>query len=362
MRGPAATSGRALRRPMFRIAGQRYEIESPAFAAVIASAHAAHHRPQCLCRVDGVEMYVARLGAGFIVKRMPDTGSRHAPDCPSYEPPAKFSGLGPFLGPAICENPATGLTTLRLGFSMSKIVRKSTVPLGDSAVDSVASDGTKLSLRGLLHYLWDQAELTRWHVGFAGKRSWAAVRWRLLRAAEHKIARGAALGSRLYIPEAFWVERRDAINSRRAATWVRAVAAPGHAEQLMLVIAEVKEIVPARYGFKVIVKHVPDRAFEIDEPLYRRLERRFERELSLWGSADNLRMVMIATFCVSEPGVPTIAELSLMPVTAQWLPIENPFERPTARAPVRGQQSSDAQSFGPDQPFTRPDRRTTPPP
>ena len=48
----------------------------------------------------------------------------------------------------------------------------------------------------------------------------------------------------------------------------------------------VKEIVPARYGFRAIVKHVPDQAFAIDEQLYRRLGRRFEAELGLWSASD----------------------------------------------------------------------------
>ena len=38
-------------------------------------------------------------------------------------------------------------------------------------------------------------------------------------------------------------------------------------------------------------------------------------------------MVTIATFGVSEAGIPVIAEMSLMPVTPQWLPIEDSFER-----------------------------------
>jgi hypothetical protein len=73
-------------------------------------------------------MYVARLGAsdGYIVKRMPDTGSHHAPDCPSYEPPAEVSGLGQVLGSAITEDPATGETTLKLDFPMSKMPGRST--------------------------------------------------------------------------------------------------------------------------------------------------------------------------------------------------------------------------------------------
>ena len=239
---------------------------------------------------------------GYIVKRMPDTGSHHAPDCPSYEPPAEFSGLGQVLGSAITEDPATGETTLKLDFPLTKMPGRSTMPPAGGDSDSVASDGTKLSLRGLLHYLWDQAELTRWHPGFAGKRTWATVRRHLLQAAEHKIARGDALRARLYIPEVFSVEQRDAINARRLAQWQHAVAAPGKPQHLMLLIGEVKEIVPARYGFKAVVKHVPDQAFALDEQLYRRLGRRFEPELALWGASDDIHMVMIATFGVSSAG------------------------------------------------------------
>jgi len=279
-----------------------------------------------MCLVEGVEMYVARLGEGYIVKRMPDTGSHHAPDCPSYEPPAEFSGLGQVLGSAITEDPATGETTLKLDFPLTKTPGRSTIPPAGGEGDSVSSTGAKLSLRGLLHYLWDQAELTRWHPGFAGKRTWATVRRHLIQSAEHKLARGDTLRARLYVPEPFSIDDRDAINARRLAQWQHAVAAPGKPQHLMLLIGEVKEIVPARYGFKAIVKHMPDQALAIDEQLYRRLGRRFESELALWGATDDIHMMMIATFGVSSAGVPAIHELCLMPVTRQWLPVEDSFE------------------------------------
>ena len=83
---------------------------------------------------------------------------------------------------------------------------------------------------------------------------------------------------------------------------------------------------PVRYGYKAIVKHIPDQAFVVDEWLYRRLEERFNAELAMWGASETLRLVIIATFKVSVAGVPTILELSLMPVTAQWLPVETTFE------------------------------------
>ena len=88
------------------------------------------------------------------------------------------------------------------------------------------------------------------------------------------------------------------------AQWSQAIATPGKPQHLMLMIAEVKEIVPARYGFKAVVKHVPDQAFALDEQLYRRFGRRFESELALWGAADDIHMVIIATFSVATAGMP----------------------------------------------------------
>ena len=88
---------------VFEIGGRRFEIGSRGFAGYL-SAEAARTSALAACAlVDGVEMRVAprRVSGGYIVKRMPDTGSHHAPDCPSYEPPAEFSGLGQVLGSAI---------------------------------------------------------------------------------------------------------------------------------------------------------------------------------------------------------------------------------------------------------------------
>ncbi|NUZ08970.1 DUF1173 domain-containing protein [Piscinibacter koreensis] len=314
---------------VYLIRGKRFEVGTPGFAEAVASAYAAPERPRCLCVTEGAEMYVARLpgSAEFILKRMPYTGHQHAPSCPSYEPPPEASGLGQVLGSAITENPATGETTLRLDFALSKMPGRSVVPPTGAENDSAATNGTRLSLRGLLHYLWDEAELTRWLPRFEGRRTWGTVRRHLLDAARNKVARGSSLAPRIYIPEVFSVEQREAIHARRATHWASAVAVPGKPQQLMLLIAEVKEIVPARFGFKAVVKHVPDQTFSIDEQLYRRLGRRFEAALTLWGAADDIHMVMIATFGIGGAGVPTIVELSLMPVTRQWLPVEDAFEK-----------------------------------
>jgi hypothetical protein len=312
----------------YAIGDQRWARDTPGFADALAKAHENHLRPRCLCLPDqpGIDMYVARIQDGYIVKRMPNTGCQHATTCPSYEPPADFSGLGPLVGTAIVENPSTGETTLKLDFPMSKLPGRGTQPAAASAGSSVVAHGQRLGMRALLHYLWDQSELTHWNPGFAGRRTWGTVRRHLLQAAENKFVHDHALLGSLYIPEVFSVEQRDALNARRMTQWSPFINTTNQPQHLMLLIAEVKEIMPARFGYRAVVKHLPDQPFLLDEQLYRRMGRHFESVLTLWGATDDLHLVIIATFGVADAGLPTIVELSLMPVTRCWLPIESGFE------------------------------------
>ena len=329
----------------YTILGRRVDAGEAGFEGALAAAHAARHRPRCLCiddSTDPPEMYVARLGVTYVIKRMPFTGGRHATSCPSYEPPEGWSGNGQVMGSAILEDPVSGVTALKLDFALSRSGSR-TIDAGDATPgNSVASDGSRLTLRGLLHYLWDEAELTHWKPAFEGKRSWGTVRRHLLRAAEGKEVRGLPLAARLYVPEPFSVDQRDALNARRRAQWQQAtVASHGGkgGKPLMLLVGELKEVVPARFGCKAIVKHVPDQGFAMDDGLFRRLERRFAHELAWWGATDDLRMVAAATFSLSGAGVPTIEELTLMPTTNQWLPVEHELARVLVDQLVHGGRS-----------------------
>lgn len=170
-----------------RIGGTELQVEAGDLAERLAEAFARREHPLCLCCPDGVPMYVARTGRRHILKRMPGSGPRHDPDCDSYEPPHGLSGLGNVGGEAIVENVEDGVTLLRLDFSLSKLAGRA-APAASEASDAgaVKTDGSRLSLKALLHYLWDQAEFNRWRPAMAGKRNWAVVRKFLLEAAEGK--------------------------------------------------------------------------------------------------------------------------------------------------------------------------------
>jgi len=243
------------------------------------------------------------------------------------------------LGTAISEDPDTGVTHLRVGFSLSKGAPRTVVSGTGQDSGSVRSDGTRLSLRGLLHFLWHEAELTRWHPGFSGKRTWAVVRSHLLASAANMIVRGVPLADLLYVPEPFAVANRDEIDVRRTRRFANGLQRRGDTRPLMLLIGEVKEIVPVRYHFKVLVKHMPDHAFQLDGQFHRRMVKRFERELSMRSSSS--RTIVVATFGLGISGLPAIEELSLMAVTLEWLPVEDIFERQLIDRLVRERRTFD---------------------
>lgn len=309
----------------YRFRDEIVEKEGADFNRLLGSVYKSKDRPMCLCLPQGIEMYVVRIGEKFYIKRMPNTGGDHDASCGSYEPPAELSGLGEVMGSAIVESADLGTTALKLDFSLKKIAGKTAPEQGEGGADSVRTDGNKLTLRGLLHYLWEEAGFQRWSPAMSNKRNWAVVRKYLLLAAEHKSTKGDSLSDILYVPEPFVLDRKDAIAQARSAHMARVAQTAGQTgpRKLMLLVGEVKAIAPSRYGHKLVVKHLADFAFMLNEDLHKRLNKRFETELSLWDAIDGVHLVVVATFGVNKAGVANVEEMALMVTTDAWIPFEN---------------------------------------
>ena len=99
-------------------------------------------------------MYIARVGDQYIVKRMPLSGGGHDPACPSYEPPDELSGLGVLMGSAIQVDPQSGLSALKVGFSLTKLGARVAPVAGTGASDTVTGETRKISLGSRLPRCW----------------------------------------------------------------------------------------------------------------------------------------------------------------------------------------------------------------
>ncbi|MRX36924.1 DUF1173 domain-containing protein [Aminobacter sp. MDW-2] len=311
----------------FKLAEQVIEETAPDLHTALADAYRKRIRPLCLCREGGLLMYIAHVGDQYIVKRMPMSGGEHDPACPSYEPPDELSGLGVLMGSAIQVDPESGMSALKVSFSLTKIGTRAAPGSGSSATDTIAGDARKLSLRSVLHYLWHQAELTAWTSRWAGKRHWWNIRWHVIEAAGQMMVKGGMLNEILFVPEPFRAADKAAIEQRRAAALVRALPPKSGPRKLMILVGEVKDFAPTRSSHRLIVKHMPDFPFLMDERIYLRLKGRFENELALWDADEASHLMTIATFGLTSAGLAVVEDMALMVVAENWVPYDSAYEK-----------------------------------
>lgn len=302
-----------------------YSNESEDWQRILQKAYSVKVRPVCQCVVAAIAplLYIAMVRGQYVIKRMPYTGPQHAAHCEHYEPPPELSGLGQVSGSAIREEPETETTTLSLDFALTK--GRSRTPGMQSEVEheSVRSDGTKLTMRGLLHYLYDEAGLTRWTPAMLGKRSWFIVRRELLAAAFSKKTKGRNLPELLYVPENFNLDRADDIKSRQL---VSLGPLAGTSNARMLLVGEVKNLDEARYGTAMVIKHMPDLKLMMTDDMAKHLTSRFSHQLQLWGQLENTQLLVIGTISRSAQGIFNLESACLVNVNSQWIPFENSFE------------------------------------
>ncbi|MCZ4088649.1 DUF1173 domain-containing protein [Sinorhizobium psoraleae] len=309
----------------FTIGDQTLDESSPEFRSLLPHAYEQRLRPMCMCKEPPVAMYIAHLEDQYLIKRMPLSGRDHHPACPSYDPPYELSGLGPLIGKAI-QIDASGKADLKLDFSLTKRgPRSASGTPAEAAEPNIRSEPKKLSLRAMLHYLWEAGELTQWRSTWAGRRGWGRVRTSLINVASQMTARGSPLSDMLFVPEVFHPDDKDGIAARRAAALKSMQATGSGPRKLMMIVAEVKEFSAAREGHKIVVRHLPF-PLMIEDGAWRRLAARYETELELWRSSAALHLIVIATFGVSTAGIASIEEVALMVVNEHWLPFEDIHE------------------------------------
>ena len=308
--------------------GKKMPVDEEGFQASLKNAYPQKIRPLCACKKPPVAMYIAKIDDRFIIKRMPNTGSDHDLECRSYEIPAGLSGQDQVLGSAIKENSETGLTTLKFDFTLTKGLL-SPIPTATNYKNTEShqskTEPKRLSLRATLHYLWEQAELNKWSPVMTGKRNWYIIRKYLFEAAKDKTVKHTSLNSLLYIPEVFDLEKkRETANRRRAA--LQSLSASGKHTKLMLIIGEVKDISTARFGHKMIIKHLPDFPIHLNKDRHQSLCKQFETEIGLWTDNTNGHLMVIGTFGINQSGTASFDEIALMMATENWIPYDNADE------------------------------------
>lgn len=321
----------------FSIKGRVLGVDDPRLQVALAQIHETPERPRCLCVPSGVEMYVAHHRQ-FVVKRMPETGSQHHPGCPSYEPELRQSGLGELVGEAVFES-ALGSVELRVDFPWTRSVGRG-VPRGEPQdASEVEVRRRRMSLRALMHFLFERAGFNRWSPAMEGKRNQGVLYKYLQEAAEQVTVNGVMLAQRLYVPEPFSEAAKAAVAQRRREKL--AVLQPREGQSpLAVVIGEFKATDATPLGRRVWIKHMPDAPLLIDTKAWERVERVFAPLLEA-RDADNghrVRLMVAALIRARREYTYEIDVASLMLTSEHWIPVEGVHELPLVQALVEQQR------------------------
>lgn len=321
----------------FSIKGRVLGVDDPQLQSALAQVHESPERPRCLCVPGGVEMYVAHHSQ-FVVKRMPETGCLHHPGCPSYEPERRQSGLGELVGEAVLES-ELGSVELRVDFPWTRSVGRA-VPRGEPQdAAEVAVPRRRLSMRALMHFLFERAGFNRWSPAMEGKRNQGVLHKYMQEAAESVMVKGLALANRLYVPEPFSEAAKAAVAQRRRKKL--AVLQPREGQiPLAVVIGEFKAADATPLGRRVWIKHMPDAPLLIAAKAWERIERVFAPLLEA-RDADNghkVRLMVAALIRARREHTYEIDVASLMLTSEHWIPVEGVHELPLVQALVNQQR------------------------
>jgi hypothetical protein len=323
------------------IKGRLHSSGDPALQQALARVYDSSERPRCMCVPGGVEMYVARHD-DYLIKRMPGTGGMHHVTCHSFEPEPDSSGLGALIGEAIVEH-APGEFELRTSFALAHGVGKTAIRR--EAADEPAAVHTtaaRMSLRAVLHFLYDRAGFNRWYPAMEGRRSQAVILKFLTLAAQGVILKGRPLEERLYIPEPFRVADAQAIGERRRQKLALLLSPQaGEPLKLAILIGQLVDAQTAATGRRLTIKHLPDVPLHIDHKTWLRAERAYGSVLQA-ADADverKPRVVIAALIHARREHLYQVESLSLMLATDQWIPLEGLHELALIETLQRQQRS-----------------------
>ena len=242
-----------------------------------------------------------------------------------------MSGLGELLGEAIIEH-APDQVEVRTDFAMSRLPGKA-VPRGEAAIDpaEVHAPRKRMSLRALLHFLFERAGFNRWYPAMEGRRNQGVLHKYLSEAARGVMVKGASLDERLYVPEPFRVELKDEIGERRRKK-LALLLSPEEAVQykMAIIVGEYYGSEPTAFGRRIVVKHMPDVPLYIEKKAWEHVERSYAAILQA-RDADvpkKPRVMMAALVYAKRDHIYQVDTVSMMLTTDQWIPLDGLHELP----------------------------------
>ncbi|MGA5441919.1 DUF1173 family protein [Streptomyces griseoincarnatus] len=286
------------------------------YAALFARARAEVGHGQCLCQTPALRLVIRCSRAGrYHLAGWPGEGELHDPSCSFHKLASDLTGRDAYSTEAIHESD----DGVAIRFSAA-LARKLSDPEPAKA-STEQRDGRArrtVGLLGLLHWLWEEAQLTAWHPRWR-RRTWWVCHARLSEQIAGCSINHEELAEALYVVPPF----REEYARRNAAAFetfrIARLKRRGDTQRRGLILGEIRDVSPTRYGVRYALAHHRGALFAttaLDERLRRSYRPAFSETASERGARriglflvelspkDNVRVVDMAAMLVSRLYIP----------------------------------------------------------
>jgi hypothetical protein len=319
---------------MISIAGREIDEDEERAEALLKHAHERKIRPLCLCHKPNPHLQIAHIGEHYFVKRLPRDAGAHALQCERFEIPLSLSGKVASVGKSIIDDQKSDSIEIKLAVALQPGKRVAPAGTGAPASNTVKSAPSRLSLFGLVNFLWEEAGLCEWGPQFKGRRFWGVVSNRLNAALPGKSSKTFGYEHIAYIPAAFDASHPDVNGRARLAKTHRAIAD----RHRMIFIGEFKELTQGKFGPILKLKHI-DCAIAVADEFKRRMLSRFRAEFALCDAYSRVRLIACCLVDFNKAGYPALAEIGFLTVSPEWLPFSSEAEAMLIQALVDSDRS-----------------------
>lgn len=219
----------------------------------------------CECTDPGQPLVIRRRGAVFHLACWPHRGHHHHPGCAFFRPDPALTGRSGYHLNAVRETEHGTWLRMRDPLELRSAAATDGAPRPRAGTPGGGAAQDTMSLLGVLHYLWEHARL---NIADDETSSWTECRRRLVDAAGDIVLNGTALGCALHVVAPY----RPSTATDTAAELASFRRRLGHHENTELIrrgliLGEIKQIDPTRYGHAVRLRHLGPPLFVADELL-----------------------------------------------------------------------------------------------
>lgn len=289
----------------------------------------------CMCPGNGdkrLSIHYRSNSDNLHLAKFPDTGMEHSEDCTFFSEDPAMSGLGGYKR-GVVQELDDGNVKIKLKVGLQQ--RPTKAPDETAAEPAAASkpkaaarksSQSSMTLLGLLHYLWTQADLNVWMPGMEGKRSLGVVHHHLLKVASMTYAGKHRLASNLLIatPQ---TGRQAEINKAKAMEAI-------NRRQRLVVIAPLSQYQPEMEtsaslpisGFHGIpFLNMTSEQWEV-------AQKRFAHELNCWMTGEQVMAIVQTDPPKPAGGTPRaqVVDVAFMHLTKKWIPVDSGYEAAVA--------------------------------